>query len=135
MARGFRVNFSVPEVKQTLNSISAFNARAALKIEDAVSKSTKAIRAGAARRVRRRTGALKKAIRSRFDKKSVIGYVSAKQPYAHLIEFGAKPHPAKDPRTGRPYTSYTPEMPFMRPAYEEEKPNLIRNLKEAVRRA
>ncbi|MPM69780.1 hypothetical protein SDC9_116728 [bioreactor metagenome] len=129
MGRGFRVNFSVPELQIALNQLSAYDGKTAAKIEDAVSRSTKNISKGAKSRVRVRTGKLKKSISSRFDKKSITGYVAAKTSYAHLIEFGAKVHNARPPFM----KSWTPESPYMRPSYEQEKPVLIRDIEKAVK--
>ncbi len=130
MGRGFRVNFSVPELQQAVDKLSAYNGRAAARVEDAVSKATKNISKGAKSRVRVRTGKLKKSITSRFDKKSITGYVAAKTPYAHLIEFGARVHDAPPP-FGK---SWTTESPYMRPAFEQEKPTLIREITQAVKK-
>lgn len=145
MAKGFQVKFSVPELQQAMDKISAYDGRTAGKIEEAVSASTKAISKGAKQRVPVRSGKLKKSIGSRFDKKTVAGYVSAKTPYAHLVEFGAKT---------RTITSKSPmmidengirrfamsakipkrnEKPYMRPAFEDERPNLIKNITQAVK--
>ncbi|HBR33188.1 MAG TPA: hypothetical protein DD734_01030, partial [Firmicutes bacterium] len=90
MSRGFRVYFDVPELEQTLGQLKAYDGKTALKVEEAVSASTKNIAKGARQRVPVRSGKLKKSIRSRFDKRAVTGYVQARQPHAHLVEFGAK---------------------------------------------
>jgi len=143
MAGGFRVNFSVPELSDAISSLSAFDGKSAAKVEDAISSSTKAIAKGAKNRVPVRTGALKKKISSRFDKGSLTGYVSAKTPYAHLVEFGAKAASIKPVtkkallfKGGYSAKANIPARaarPYMRPSFEEEKPNLIRNVKEAVK--
>jgi hypothetical protein len=84
--------------------------------------------------VRPGRGALKKSIRSRFDKKTVTGYVVAKQYYAHMIEFGTDKHtiPNKAGKTGN--HPGTKACPFMKPAFEAEKGNLIRDIEQAVRK-
>jgi HK97 gp10 family phage protein len=118
---GFQVNFKVPELKDALSKLSAYDSKTAAKIEDAVSTSTKAIARGARKRVPIRTGDLKKSVTSRFDKNRVVGTVAAREPYAHLVEFGHKgPAPAG-------------EHPYMRPAFEDERPNLVRNIAQAVK--
>ena len=144
MAKGFQVKFSVPELQQAMNKMSAYDGRTAGKIEDAVSTSTKAISKGAKQRAPVRSGKLKKSISSRFDKKTITGYVSAKTPYAHLVEFGAKARiitskstmmidengirrfamSAKIPKRN--------ERPYMRPAFEAERGNLVKNITQAV---
>lgn len=148
--RGFRVNFSVPELGETLSKISAYDGRTAQQIENAVQNSTKKIKEGARRRVPRRKGDLEKSITTRFNRKSVTGAVVARKPYAHLVELGAKATTVK-PKTKKalkiPWSglgveganfaasAHIPQRrarPYMRPSFEEEKPNLIRGLKEAV---
>lgn len=143
---GFRINFSVPELSQTLNQISAYDGKTAMKIENVVQKSTHNIRDGAKQRVPVRSGDLKKSISARFDSRTITGYVAARKPYAHLVEFGAKGGTVKPKikkaltvpgsETGFATRAKIPqrrEHPFMRPAFENEKANLIKGLKEAVK--
>ncbi|HPT88466.1 MAG TPA: HK97 gp10 family phage protein [Bacillota bacterium] len=150
---GFRVNFSVPELSETLQQINKYNSQTAYKIEQQVSKSTKAIGRGAKQRVPVLSGDLKKSISTRFDAKTITGYIAARQPYAHLVEFGAKATVTKPTRQrkalkipwqggfgvgGMYYAAKADipqrrERPFMRPAFEDEKPNLIKGIKEAVK--
>lgn len=126
MSRGFNVHFDCPELRNVLRNIDRYNARTAVNIENAVSASTKNIAKGCRQRVPKRTGDLKKSIRSSFDIRKIQGTVRAKEFYAHFVEFGAKAVPAKNiPQRN--------ERPYMRPSYEEEKPNLIRGITEAVR--
>lgn len=152
MSRGFRINFSVPELSKTLSQISAYDGKTAIKIENAVRGSTKNICSGAKKRVPVRTGALKKSISSQFDQRTVTGYVAARKPHAHLVEFGARaaktvPDTKKALKipwlggmgVGGTYFAKSAniparrERPYMRPAFEDEKPNLIRKIKEAVK--
>ena len=121
MSRPFRVNLDCPELREVLRNMDRYNTRTAVKIEQAIQTSTRNIATGVRRRIPVRTGLSKKSTRSRFDVRKVQGTVAVKRPTAHLVEFGhGGPKPA-------------PEHPFMRPAYEDEKPNLIRNLAEATR--
>jgi HK97 gp10 family phage protein len=158
--RDFQIWFSVPEIGEALDKISAYDGKSALRIENAVRESTKNIKNGAKQRVPVRTGRLQKTITSGFNARNIQGYVRAGSynggwgggaPYAHLVEFGAraavvKPKNAKALKIGRPGAeaaglkefsgqvkiSKRNEQPFMRPAVEDEKPDLIKNLKEAV---
>jgi phage gpG-like protein len=150
--RGFRVNFSVPELNQAVKQISAYDSRTAQRVENQVQKSTKNIGNGARQRVPVRSGDLKKSISTRFDSRSITGYIAAKKPYAHLVEFGHKGGTAR-PDTkkalkipwaggmgvgGENFAASADipsvrERPYMRPAFENEKPNLIRGIKEAVK--
>ena len=141
--RGFYVNFKVPEIQKTLSQISAYDGKARIRVEEAVQKSTKAIRAGMIKRIHNVSGYLKKHTSSSFNKKDVVGLIRAKAPHAHLVEFGHKGaliKPKNNEALGTPYgpreevrTKGVPEHPFARPAYEDEKPTLIRNLSEAVK--
>lgn len=128
MSRGFHVNFSCPELQGVLQNIERYNTRQAVKVEQAVSTSTKNIAKGARQRVPIRTGDLKKSVRSNFDIRKIQGTVRAKEFYAHMIEFGTKPH-----NIGNGHHPGTTARPFLRPAYEDEKPNLIKNVKDAVK--
>ena len=157
MARGFRVSFSVPELGEAIQKIGAYNTKAAQRIEDAVESSTRAIAAGERQRVPVRTGRLKKKITSRFTRKTASGVAIARTPYAHLVEFGAKAATAKPKKakalkivdkgilegTGGSFgasfagSAKIPRRrarPFARPAFEAEKPNLLRKIAEAVKR-
>ena len=153
MSRGFRINMSVPELGAAINSISAYDGKAALGIENAVQSSTKAIGAGMRRRVSVKTGTLKKRIRTRFSRGKfgrglIQGEAAAVTPYAHLVEFGAKavtvrPKKAKalaiDAFGYRRYATQAViparrAKPFARPAFEDEKPNLVRAIAEAVKK-
>ena len=119
--RGFYVNFRCPELGNVLRNIARYDTRTAVKIENAVSQSTKAIRKGVLRRIHDHSKFLRKHTVSTFNKNTITGFVREKAPHAHLVEFGhGGPAPA-------------PEHPTLRPAYEDEKPILIRNLAEAVR--
>lgn len=145
--RGFRVYFDVPELEKTLSQIKAYDGKTALRVEEAIDISTKNIANGARRRVPVRSRQLKKSIGSRFDKKTVTGYVTARKPHAHLVEFGAKSATVKPERkkalkipwSGGTYFAAKAdiparrERPFMRPAFEDEKPKLIKRVREAVR--
>lgn len=149
MGRGFQITFKVPEIKATLDQLNAYNGKERLRVENVIQSSTKNIARGARNRVPVRTGNLKKKISSRFNrvgKYGPYGTVSARRPYAHLVEFGAKgttvaPKNKKamtiDEYGIRRYAQKAKiparkERPYMRPAFEDEKPKLIRDLKGAV---
>ncbi|GEM_PF-5573255 len=119
--RGFYVNFKVPELEAAVKNIGKYDAKTALKIENQIQESTRNIRRGVLRRIHDVTGYLRKHTTSNFNRLKLEGVVREKAPHAHLVEFGHKgPAPA-------------PEHPTMRPAFEEERPNLIRGLEEAIK--
>jgi HK97 gp10 family phage protein len=119
--RGFYVNFKVPELDVVLNNLDKYDGKTALKIENQIQESTRNIRRGVLSRIHDVSGYLRKHTTSNFNRLKLEGVVREKAPHAHLVEFGhAGPAPA-------------PEHPTMRPAFEEERPNLIRGLSEAVK--
>lgn len=122
---GFYVNFSCPEIKNAISNLKSYDTKTAMKIEQAVSSSTKTIGKEARTRIPVRTGKLKKSVRTNFNITKCEGTVKAKQYYAHFVEFGAKASGNIPKRN---------EQPYMRPSFEAEKPNLIRNIEEAVKR-
>ena len=138
-----KVVFNCPELDTALKNLSRYNNRQAAKVEEAVSKSTKAIRKGAAGRINDETGYLRKHMTSRFDLKNCIGTIRAGAPHAHLVEYGHKGWPVKPKKKkamkikGEFVASANQKAvsahPFMRPAYEDEKPHLLHNLAEAVK--
>lgn len=156
MARGFRVSMEVPELSEAVKKIGKYNGKVGLMLEDAVQESTKAIAAGERQRVPVRTGRLKKKISSRFNRKKIEGVAIARAPYAHLVEFGAKAATAK-PKNAKAIKLIDKGMlegsggefgiafaasakiparrarPFARPAFEAEKPNLLRKIAKAVK--
>ncbi|MEG0798700.1 MAG: HK97 gp10 family phage protein [Acidaminococcaceae bacterium] len=147
MSGGFRVNVKVPELNDAIAKLGTYSGKMALKVEEAISDSTKSIGQGAKNRVPVARGTLKKSIRTKFNKKTCTGEVYAKAQHAHLIEFGVKASIAKptDKKVmaidvqGQRFFRRKANIParsarpFMRPAFEDEKPNLIRNVEKAVR--
>jgi len=141
--RGFGVTFSVPEIKDAVAKIGTYDTKTAAKVEQAIANSTGAIAKGAKSRVPVKTGKLKKKISSQFDRGTLTGRVAAKTSYAHLVEFGAKAASVKPVQkkallfkggySAKANVPARTEHPYMRPSFEQEKPNLIRNVKEAVK--
>lgn len=144
MAKKFWVNTSRNSaVTKAIKDIEKYSAKVQGNIRSSIKTSTINVMAGAKNRVPVRTGALKKTIDSELAKDGLSGYVFAKSPLAHLIEFGAsaayiKPKKAKALKIGDRYVSHAvvPERkakPFMRPAADKEKLNLEKNIREAVK--
>lgn len=134
------------ELQNALKSISAYDARSRLRIEAAVERSVKEMARLAKSRVPVQSGGLKKSVFSSFHKIGCVGYFGAKAPHAHLIEFGVKaltilPKKKEALRTVDSSVIRFAEKvdipvrgnrPFIRPSYEQERPELIRELKKAV---
>lgn len=147
MSGGFRVNVKVPELQDAISTIGTHSRKMALRVEEAIANSTKAIGRGAKNRVPVARGTLKKSIKTKFNKKGCYGVIYSNTPHAHLIEFGVKRTKVKAgkgkflPLSIGEYVFFRkkatiparPARPFMRPAFEDEKPNLIRNVEKAVR--
>lgn len=161
MSRSFRVNMSCPELGKAIDQISAYDGKTALRVENAIQSGAKNIASGAKRRVPVKSGGLKKSIVSRFGRNKygrgvIEAEVAARKPHAHLVEFGAratvvKPKTKKALRiidkgmfegTGGQFGASFAERatiprraahPYMRPAFENEKPALIRAVQEAVK--
>lgn len=133
------------ELQDALNSISAYDGKARLRIEAAVEKTVKEMSRLAREKVPVKSGGLKKSIFSSFQKRGCTGYFGAKAPHAHLIELGTDSYRVKPKNKkwlkfndGHTYTKWSniPSRrgrPFIRPAYEQERPAFIRRLAEAVR--
>lgn len=147
MSRAFKVNLGIKDLQQQLGKIKQYDAQTQAKMRGAVQESTANIYAGAKRRVRVRSGGLQKNITMEYNDATNTGKVRAKSPHAHLVEFGARaaverPKSKKALRIDangirRFADSVTiparKAKPFMTPAFEQEKPNLMRNVQEAVK--
>jgi len=133
------------ELKEALDSISAYDGRSRLRIEAAVEKTVQEMARLAREKVPVKSGGLKKSIFSSFKKIGCIGYFGAKAPHAHLIELGTDAHTVKPKKKkallfgeGKFFTKFAeiPKRtgrPFVRPAFEQERPTFIKRLAEAVK--
>jgi len=131
---------------KALGSISAWDGKTRLAVENALQNGTKAVARGAKQRVAQRSGKLKKSIKTGFDRRKPEGMVRAKTPYAHIVEFGSKSYTlraknkkaltipggsalvlrksAKIPaRKGRP---------FIEPSFEAEEPKIVSSMKKVL---
>jgi hypothetical protein len=139
----FTVNLGINDLQRTLGAIQTYDSETQARLRSAVQTSTTAIMLGAKRRVRVRSGRLVKSISMTYDGIKNVGTVRAKSPHAHLVEYGAravrevpKNKKALTINGGFAASANIPARaayPFMRPAFEECKPNLIRATEEAVK--
>ena len=142
MANSLKVYLNVPGLKDAIASIDKYDTVSRAKIGGCIQASAINIANGAARRVSVKSGKLKKSIKSKMDLKTLTATISAKSPHAHLVEFGHKgahevPINKKALLIGDKYYSHSDPPPvaahpFLRPAYEDEKPNLINNIAKVM---
>ena len=142
-----KITPSNKELREAIGSISAYDGAARLRIENAVEATVKDMSRTAKQLVPVNTGRLKKSIFWSFHRKDVVGYFGAKAPYAHLVELGIKKEVVEKPKdkralmitaaSGIQYAASAKipargAHPFIRPAYDQGRPEFIRRLKEAV---
>lgn len=139
----FTVNLGINDLQRTLGAFHTYDAKTQEKLRSTVQTSTSAIMLGAKRRARVRSGRLVKNISMTYDGAKNIGIVRAKSPHAHLVEYGARaakvrPEQKKALTIGDGFAASAniparKACPFMRPAFEDEKPNLIRSAEAATK--
>jgi len=69
--------------------------------------------------------------RHRKTKGDVTVFVGPSAPHAHLVEFGTSPHPNKGRYAGTMHPGTAPQ-PFMRPAWESTKMEVLETLKKKL---
>lgn len=112
------IEFDRHSVKQALGNFSNYDTKTRKRVAEAIKKSMKNVERGAKSRVPVRTADLKEHITTSFDSRTMKGSIKANEFYAHFSEFGTEKEISR---------------PYMRPAYEAERPNLIRGISEAVK--
>ncbi|WP_303706934.1 HK97 gp10 family phage protein [Phascolarctobacterium succinatutens] len=151
MPRSYITTLSDEELTKCLKQIKAFDGKTRLGVEKALRNGTKRVRTGAARRVAVRSGTLKRSLRSGFSRAKLEGVIRAKQPYAHLVEYGAQGFFAKPKKTGiralkmniggKAVYSKSARVParkarpFLAPAFEDEAPRIIADVKKEIENA
>lgn len=140
------------DLQDCLKEITIWDGKARAVASKALQKGTQRIAANARRRVAVRSGTLKKSIKSSYKEAKLTGYVKAKAPYAHLIEFGARATVVKPKNKkalkltgaeGDGLRRYAEKAniparsphPFIMPAFEEEKPRIIEEVKRGIENA
>lgn len=158
----FITRVNTHNLAQTIKGVDMFNAKARLATEKALHNGTRRVAASARRRVAVKSGLLKSKISSSFKADGLVGYVRAKAPHAHLIEFGAKgsvafPKKAKvlkipitegaigffsDKERQQGYAFRKKAVipprsphPFMIPAFEEQEPRIVSDVKKGIESA
>ena len=136
------------ELQAALRSISIYDGKSRLRIEKAVQSAVGRMKYQAEKGIRNRSGNLRKSLFTSFHRAECAGYFGAKAPQAHLVEMGVNPSTAK-PRKKKtlllmgiqgnliyPTRAKIPRRyprPFIRPAYEQERPGFVSELKKAVK--
>jgi hypothetical protein len=141
------VNLGINDLQRSLGAFRTYDTETQARLRSAVQSSTSAIMLGAKRRVCVRSGDLVQHITMTYDGALNIGTIRAKSPHAHLLEYGARAarelpgkkkalHSSALTGSGFAATVNIPTRkayPFMRPAFEDEKPNLVRATEAAVK--
>jgi hypothetical protein len=138
----FTVKINIPELKAALAQIDKYDTMTRARIGSVIQKSCTNIANGARSRIHSRNGDLAQSITSRVDLEKLVGYVEAKKFYGPMVEFGHKGTLEKPAgkkalaiNGGAFAHANIPAVqayPFIRPAYEEEKPNLINGINQVV---
>ena len=133
------------EVAKVLREIDRMKPQARRAVVNSLQKSTKAMARGARSRIRSKTGNLRKRIKVKVDTDKLEGTVKSTAPHTHLVEYGTKRHLlSKNKKVlkingqlvkGDVYHPGSKPRPFMRPAFEEEAPNFVRNVRKELERS
>lgn len=148
MAYTFYAKVDRSELSRCMRQLGAFDGRARLKVEKAIHSGTKAVGRDARQKVPRRTGKLRKSIRTSFKSRTITGTVKAMAPHAHLIELGAKRAIARPKKKKalriqqfglnrfamRAKIPARQARPFMKPAYDANEQRIIEDVKKAVQK-
>ena len=143
----FTVKVPAGELSRAIKQIKAWDGRTRLRLENALRKGTRLVRREAMQRVPKHTGRLRKSLKTRFSSSKLEGQVYSMEPHAHLVEFGARaviilPKRKKVLRIpladGYKFTkiAVVPKRagkPFLKPAYDYVEPQIIQDVKKALR--
>ena len=143
----FTVKIPAGELSRVIKQIKAWDGRTRLRVENALRKGTRLVRREAMQRVPKHTGRLRKSLKTRFSSSKLEGQVYSMEPHAHLVEFGARaviirPKRKKALRIpladGYKFTKFAvvPKRagkPFLKPAYDYVEPQIIQDVKKALR--
>lgn len=153
MSRSMRMSVEVEGLDEALRRLKAYDTKSTEKISEAIRLGGQNIGKEARSRVPRRSGKLRKSIRTRFDSTAITSTVRTNVPYAHLVEFGAAAATVR-PRSrarkgGKPklalridgsklvkgvvHIPARPARPYMTPAYQSGKPRIENDIKKVLR--
>lgn len=142
MAFTFYAKVDRSELTMAINQIGVFDGKTRMKVENIIDKGTNEVAKSARRKAPRRTGKLRKSIRKSFKKRDMTGRVKVMSPIGHLIEYGVKRTVVRPKKKkalhfkGRFAMKATiprrHKRPFLQPAYDEHKNEIIEKVKKAV---
>lgn len=150
----FYVSVDRGELSKAINDISAYDGKARLGVEKAIKNGARRTVSDAKRRIHSKTGNLRKGVKSEFYSKAGVkptAVVESVQRHSHLVEFGAKATTTRlDPSAGKKalkivdtrvlrYANHANipvrrPHPFMKPAYDAQYPEILKEVKEAVQK-
>lgn len=136
------------ELSDAIKSIKAWDGRTRLDVENVMKQGTKDVRREAAQRVAKRSGKVKKSLKTRFRAAKCEGQVYTKVPYAHILEYGAKGHEIKaknkkvlhfvrngeDVFTKKVKVPKFLARPYLKPAYDYVVPDIVRKIRMVVQK-
>ena len=143
----FTVKVPAGELSRAIKQIKAWDGRTRLRVENALRKGTRLVRREAMQRVPKDTGRLRKSLKTRFSSSKLEGQVYSMEPHAHLVEFGARAviiRPKRKKALRIPLAdgykfmkiAVVPKRvgkPFLKPAYDYVEPQIIQDVKKALR--
>jgi HK97 gp10 family phage protein len=116
-----KLKVNIVGMDEVIGKLNKFDVEARKAVRTQVRKSANAIRKGAQQRVPVDSGRLKKSIRARYSSDGFSAEIAPGLKWrAHFIEFG---------------TLKMAAHPYMMPAWEQERPNYIAGVKQAIRGA
>lgn len=157
------ISIEVEGLDEALRRLKVYDTASTEKISNAIKQGGQNIGKEARSRVPRKTGKLRKSIRTRFDSVAITSTIRTNVPYAHLVEFGAaaatvrprsRPrkggqpkqalkidsrgfrrfvHKSNNPAKGVVHIPARPARPYMTPAFQSEKPKIESNIKKVLK--
>jgi HK97 gp10 family phage protein len=132
-----RVDVELAGLKKAISGISAFNIAKSQAVKDAVNTAALNVQKGAKKRCAVDTGRLRSSIAIEPFNGGLSMKVGTKVNYAPFVEFGTGQRGGKsgvEPPDGYEYGKRKgmPAQPFLFPAWDEERPEFIKALKDVL---
>ena len=139
-----KVKIAESEINKAIKQVSIYDTKKMLEIENIQKSATKSIIKRAQQRINNKTGNLKKSGKTDYNNRTGTAFARFKAPHAHLVEFGAKattstPQNRKVLKMGDRYFKKAKiparrPRPFLFPAYQETYPEVLRDIKEVLKK-